>query len=123
MVKLFTEKTKYWWKSIRGYLRSYSSIYGQVLKVIAVLSLFLLIAFGTIFRTINKEYMEDIIQQSGNNVCMLVEGALYEHMLEYNETALRSTLDIIYRMPGIEDVNMYDANDNLAYSSFPASCI
>ena len=30
---------------------------------------------------------------------------------------LRHTLDIINQMPGIEDVNMYDAQNNLAYSS------
>ena len=61
--------------------------------------------------------MENTIQQNGDNVVMLVEGALYEHMLENNKMALRHTLDIIHRMPGIEDVNMYDAQNNLAYSS------
>lgn len=61
--------------------------------------------------------MESTIQQNGDNVVMLVEGALYEHMLENNKMALRHTLDIIHRMPGIEDVNMYDAQNNLAYSS------
>ena len=61
--------------------------------------------------------MENTIQQNGDNVVMLVEGALYEHMLENNKMALRHTLDIINRMPGIEDVNMYDAQNNLAYSS------
>jgi len=103
----------------RNYFKSFSSIYGQVVKVIGILSLFLFISFLTIFRTINKEYMENTIQQSGNNVCMFVEGALYQHMLENNKMALRNTLDIINKMPGIEDVNMYDAQDNLAISSFP----
>ena len=61
--------------------------------------------------------MENTIQQNGDNVVMLVEGAIYEHMLENNKMALRHTLDIINRMPGIEDVNMYDAQNNLAHSS------
>lgn len=107
------------WEGPGRFFRSFSSIYGQVVKVIGILSVFLFLSFGAIFRTINKEYMENTIQQSGNNVVMFVEGALYQHMLENNKMALRNTLDIINRMPGIEDVNMYDAQDNLAYSSFP----
>jgi two-component system NtrC family sensor kinase len=103
--------------AISRLLNSFSSIYGQVVKVIGLLTLFLALSFGIIFWAINKEYMENTIQQNGNNVTMFVEGALYEHMLENNKMALRHTLDIINRMPGIEDVNMYDANDNLAYSS------
>jgi len=95
-----------------------SSIYGQVVIVIAILSVFLLLAFGTIFRSVNKEYMESIIQQSGNNVCLLVEGALFQHMMENDKTALQNMLNIINQMPGIEDVNMYDNEDELVYSSF-----
>ena len=116
-------KKKRSWSGLTVYFKSFSSIYGQVVKVIALLSLFLFLSFGIIFRTINKEYMENTIQQNGSNVCMFVEGALYQHMLENNKQALRNTLDIINRMPGIEDVNMYDAEDNLAYSSFPNDSI
>ncbi len=107
------KKTKFF-----EFLRFRSSIYSQVVLIIAALAIFLLIAFGTIFRTVNKEYMESTIQQSGNNVCMLVEGALYQHMLENDKTALRNMLNIINKMPGIEDVNMYNNQDNLVYSSF-----
>ncbi|MFC2111280.1 ATP-binding protein [Bacteroidota bacterium] len=67
--------------------------------------------------------MESIIQQSGNNVCLLVEGALYQYMLENDKTALQNMLNIINKMPGIEDVNMYDNEDNLVYSSFSADSI
>lgn len=102
---------------IEATLKSFSSIYGQVVIVIGILAVFLFIAFGTIFGTINKEFMESTIQQSGNNVCLFVEGALYQHMLENDRTALRNTLDIINKMPGIEDVNMYDDDDNLVHSS------
>jgi len=103
---------------VRDFLKSFSSVYGQVVIVIAILSVFLFLSFGTIFRTINKEYMESTIQQSGNNVCMFVEGALYQHMLENDRTALINTLTIINKMPGIEDVNMYDDKENLVYSSY-----
>ena len=105
---------------IREFFKSFSSIYGQVLRAIAILAGFLFISFAIIFRTVNKEFMENTIQQSGNNVCMFVEGALYQHMLENDKMALRNTLNIINEMPGIEDVNMYDADFNLAYSSFPS---
>ncbi|MEN8227577.1 MAG: ATP-binding protein [Bacteroidota bacterium] len=112
-----TDKHMTIWSAPWQFHKSFSSIYGQVVKVIALLALFLFLSFGIIFRTINKEYMENTIQQNGNNVVMLVEGALYEHMLENNKMALRHTLDIIHRMPGIEDVNMYDVQNNLAHSS------
>jgi two-component system NtrC family sensor kinase len=112
-----TDKPKALWSAPWRLYKSFSSIYGQVVKVIGLLALFLFLSFGIIFRTINKEYMENTIQQNGDNVVMLVEGALYEHMLENNKMALRHTLDIINRMPGIEDVNMYDAQNNLAHSS------
>jgi len=54
----------------------------------------------------------------GNNVGSLVEGALYHSMLENDAGALQNTLDVIHTLPGIEDVNMYDSNDSLVYSSF-----
>ena len=102
----------------KKYLKFQSSIYGQVVFIIGILSVFLFISFGTIFRSVNKEYMESIIQQSGNNVCLLVEGALYQSMLENDNTSLQNMLNIIHTMPGIEDVNMYDHRDSLVHSSF-----
>ena len=41
-------------------------------------------------------------------------------MLENDKSTLHGTLDIINTMPGIDDVNLYDQNDNLSYSSFTA---
>ncbi len=102
----------------KKYFTFHSSIYGQVVIVIAALSIFLFVSFGTIFKTVNKEYMESNIQQSGNNIGSMVEGALYQYMLENDKTALQNMLNIINEMPGIEDVNMYDNEDNLVYSSF-----
>lgn len=109
------------WAGIKDYFRSFSSIYGQVVRAIAILALFLLVSFGMIFWMVNREFMQNTIQQSGNNVCRFVQGALYQHMLENDKLALRNTLNIINEIPGIEDVNMYDADNNLAYSSFPNS--
>jgi len=102
----------------KKYFKFQSSIYGQVVIIIAILSVFLFLSFITIFRTINKEYTESVIQQSGNNVCLLVEGALYQYMLENDKMAMTNMLNIIHKMPGIEDVNLYDYRDNLVYSSF-----
>ena len=110
-------KKKRFWSWPREFSESFSSIYGQVVILIGLLGLFLCISFLFIFRNFNKHYLEGVIQQNGDNVVMLVEGALYDNMLENNRPGLRNTLDIIRQMPGIEDVNMYDAQNNLAHSS------
>jgi two-component system NtrC family sensor kinase len=112
-----TLKNKRLWSLPREFSDSFSSVYGQVVILIGMLALFLFISFLFIFRTFNKQFMEGAIQQNGDNVVMLVEGALYEHMLENNRSGLKHTLEIINQMPGIEDVNMYDAQNNLAHSS------
>lgn len=100
------------------YLRFGRSIYGRVVLIITVLSVFLFVSFGIIFKSVYKQYLNTVILQSGNNVGSLVEGALYHSMLENDQGALQNTLDIIHTLPGIEDVNMYDASDSLIYSSF-----
>jgi two-component system NtrC family sensor kinase len=48
----------------------------------------------------------------------MVEGALYYSMLKNDKSALQSTLDNINTMPGIDEVNMYNNQDSLVYSSF-----
>lgn len=100
-------------------LRFRSSIYGKVVYTVTLLSLILFLAFGTIFRSVNEKYLNTVIKQDGNNIGSIVEGALYHSMLTNDKGALQNTLDIINTLPGIEDVNMYDTNDNLVYS--PAS--
>jgi two-component system NtrC family sensor kinase len=67
---------------------------------------------------VNDGYINTVIHQNGSNIGSIVEGALYHSMLENNRGALQNTLDVINTMPGIDDVNMYDNQDNLAYSSF-----
>jgi two-component system NtrC family sensor kinase len=85
--------------------------------IITISSFFLFLSFGVIFRSVNEDYMKSVIRESGNNIGVLVEGALYRSMLENDRTALQGTLDIINTMSGIDDVNMYDNKNNLVYSS------
>jgi two-component system NtrC family sensor kinase len=67
---------------------------------------------------VNERYLNTVIQRSGNNISTIVEGALYHSMLTNDRSALQNTLDVINTLPGIEDVNMYDNQDNLVYSPF-----
>lgn len=94
-----------------------STIYGRVVIIITISLFFLFIVFGMIFRSVNEDYMKTVIRENGNNIGYLVEGALYRSMLENDRSSLQSTLDVINSMTGIEDVNMYDKNNQLAYSS------
>jgi len=102
------------------YLKFGRSVYGRVVLIIAILSVFLFVSFGIIFKSVYQQYLNTVIIQSGNNVGSLVEGALYHSMLENDASALQNTLDVIHTLPGIDDVNMYDSNDSLIYSSFPS---
>jgi two-component system, NtrC family, sensor kinase len=104
----------------RKYLKFGRSIYGRVVLIIMILSVFLFVSFGIIFKSVYQQYLNTVIIQSGNNVGSLVEGALYHSMLENDASALQNTLDVIHTLPGIDDVNMYDSNDSLIYSSFPS---
>ena len=104
---------------IGKYLKFGRSIYGRVVLIIAILSVFMFMSFGIIFRSVYEQYLNTVILQNGNNVGSLVEGALYHSMLENDKGALQNTLDVIHTLPGIEDVSMYDNNDSLIYSSFP----
>ena len=101
-----------------NYVKFRSSIYGRVVLIITVLSVFLFVSFNIIFRSVNEQYLNTVIRQSGNNIGSIVEGALYRSMLENDKGALRNTLDIINTLPGIDEVNMYDSEENLVYSSF-----
>jgi len=109
-----------WHKRLLGYFRLRSTIYGRVVGIITVAGLVLFISFSIIFRTLYVNYFNTVLKQNGNNVGAIVEGSLYKSMLENDKSTLHSTLDIINTMPGIDDVNLYDQNDNLAYSSFTA---
>lgn len=103
----------------KKYIRFRSSIYVRVVYIIIIASLVLFVSFGLIFRSVYEQHLRTTILQNGNNIGSMVEGALYHSMLENDKTQLQHTLDIINTMSGIEEVNMYDKNDSLAYSSFP----
>jgi len=103
---------------LNKYLRFRSSIYGRVVFIITVMSVFLFASFGIIFRSVHEQYLNTVIRQNGNNIGSIVEGALYQSMLTNDKGALQSTLDIIHTMSGIDEVNMYDNHDRLVYSSF-----
>ncbi|WP_170846856.1 ATP-binding protein [Sunxiuqinia elliptica] len=64
--------------------------------------------------------MKSVISENGNNISFLVEGALYDAMLKNDQASLQRTLDLINNMSGIDNVSMYDANNNLAYTSISA---
>jgi two-component system, NtrC family, sensor kinase len=105
---------------LNKYLRLRSSIYGRVVFIITIMSVFLFLSFGIIFRSVYEQYLNTVIRQNGNNVGSIVEGALYQSMLTNDKSTLQSTMDIIHTMSGIDEVNMYDSRDNLVYSSFSA---
>lgn len=102
------------------YFRFRSTIYGRVVSIITIAIIVLFISFTIIFRAVYINYFNTVLKQNGNNVGAIVEGSLYKSMLENDKSTLHSTLDIINTMPGIDDVNLYDQNDVLAYSSFAA---
>lgn len=103
---------------LNKYLRLRSSIYGRVVFIITIMSVFLFVSFGIIFRSVYEQYLNTVIRQNGNNVGSIVEGALYQSMLTNDKGTLQNTLDIIHTMSGIDEVNMYDRHDSLVYSSF-----
>jgi two-component system, NtrC family, sensor kinase len=103
---------------LNNYVKFRSSIYGRVVLIITYLSVILFVSFFIIFKSVNEQYLNTIIRQSGNNIGSIVEGALYHSMLANDKSSLRNTLDVINTLPGIDEVNMYDSNDNLVYSSF-----
>lgn len=111
-------------QSIRAYnlFQKYFSfratIYSRVIFIITVLSIFLFVCFGFIFKSVYENYLNTVIRQNGNNIGSMVEGALYYSMLENDKRALQSTLDLINTMPEIDEVNMYNNQDSLVYSSY-----
>lgn len=106
---------------LENYVKFRSSIYGRVVLIITYLSLFLFVSFSLIFKSVNEHYLNTLIRQNGNNIGSIVEGALYHSMLENDKSSLRNTLDIINTLPGIDEVNMYDSDEDLVYSSFASN--
>ena len=110
-------------KFYKKFLRFHSSIYGRVVYIITILALVLFGAFQLIFSTVYQKYLNTVIKQDGNNISSIVEGALYYSMLKNDRSSLQNTIDVINTLSGIEDVNMYDSENNLVHSSFSADTI
>lgn len=100
------------------YIRFRSTIYGRVVFIITISSIILFVSLGIIFRSGYEQNLNTVIRQNGNNIGSIVEGSLYYSMMENDKSMLQNTLDQIHTMSGIDDVNMYDENDSLVYSSF-----
>ena len=114
-------RTRKIWKKVKSRVIPFrSSIYGRVVLVIMLLSIFLFASFSLIFKSVNDAYLNTVLQQSGNNIATIVNGALYHAMLENDKGSLQNTLDIINGLPEIDEVNMYDRDDQLVYSSIPS---
>src|SRR5665647_633921 len=81
---------------ISGYVKFRSSIYGRVVSIFIVSSVFLFVSFGVVFRSVNENYIKSVISENGNNIGYLVESALYKAMLENDQTSLQEILDQIH---------------------------
>lgn len=106
-------------EALKKYTGLRSSIYSRVVFIITGSFIALFILFNVVFRTIYSDFFNTNIRQSGDNISSIVEGSLYYSMLENDKAMLQQTLDIISTMSGIDEVNMYDNKDSLAYSSLP----
>lgn len=104
----------------KKYLSFKSSIYARVIYITAILTIFLFIAYGAIFKSVYEEYVDKDIRERGNSIGTIIEGSLYYSMLQNDKSALQSTLDIINTLPGIDEVNLYNHRDSLVYSLFSA---
>jgi two-component system NtrC family sensor kinase len=104
--------------NLRQYFNIRSSIYSRVIYIITFSSVILFVSFGVIFKSVYEQYLKTIIRQNGNNIGSMIEGSLYNSMLENDKSRLQNTLDIINTMSGIDDVNMYDDKGKLVYSTF-----
>ena len=108
---------------LKRYRKFQSSIYGRVVFIILTSSIFLFVSFILIFRSVNEEYLNTVIRQNGSNIGSIVRGSLYYSMLENDKSTLQNTLNIINTLPWIEEVNMFNAEDQLMYTSIPDSCM
>lgn len=99
------------------------SIYGQVIYAITILSVFLFVSYAVIFRSVNEEYMQSVIRQSGNLVSSLVQSSLYRSMLRNDSMELRNTMAYIDSMPCIDGIHIYDKNHNLVTSTLTGGIV
>ncbi len=105
---------------VRRYYRFRSSIYGRVVFIIGGSLLALYLLFNLIFRSVYDDFINSSIRENAENIGSIVEGSLYYSMLENDKAMLQRTLYIIGTMSGIEEVNMYNDQDSLAFTSLSA---
>lgn len=108
-------------ETLKKYTRIRSSIYGRVVFIITGALIVLFILFNIVFRSVYGNFFNTNVHQNGDNISSIMEGALYYSMLGNDKAMLQRTLDIISTMSGIDEVNMYDHNDSLAYTSVTSS--
>lgn len=101
----------------RNSFRFKSTIYGRVVLIISISFLVLFILFNLVFRSVYVDFFNTTVRQNGDHISSIVEGSLYYSMLENDEAMLQRTLDVISTMSGIEEVNMYNEEHHLAYTS------
>ncbi len=102
---------------IRRFFHFRSSIYGRVVFIIGGSLIILFVLFNVVFRSIYMDFFNRTVSQNGDHISSIIEGSVYYSMLENDKAMLQRTLDIISTMSGIDEVNMYDEKDQLAYSS------
>jgi len=107
----------------RKYLGFRSSIYVRVVYIIAILSFILYFSFGAIFNSVYSEYFDTVIRQRGNDIGSIIEGSLYYSMLKNDKTSLHNTLDNMNSVSGVDEVNIYNEHNELAYSSVFADSV
>ncbi|MBE0654308.1 MAG: hypothetical protein IH594_10955, partial [Bacteroidales bacterium] len=107
-------------KKLSVYNRFSSTIYGRVVFILGISFIVLFLLFNLVFRSVYVDIFNNTVRQNGDHISSIVEGALYYSMLENDKSMLQQTLDVISTMSGIDEVNMYDQNNQLAYTSLPA---
>ena len=116
LVKGFNRTGQYK-RVVRSFFRFRSSIYGWVIFIIAGSMVIVFVLFNIVFRSIYMDYFNRTISQNGDHISSIIEGSLYYSMLENDNALLQRTLDIISTMSGIDEVNLYDEQENLAYKA------
>lgn len=101
----------------RNFIRFRSSIYGRVVFIITGSLVIVFVLFNILFRSVYMDFYNRTISQNGDNISSIIEGSLYYSMLENDKAMLQRTMDMISTMSGVDEVNLYDDQDRLAYSS------
>jgi two-component system NtrC family sensor kinase len=94
-----------------------STIYSRVVSITSITLIFLFVILNIVFQSVYSSFFNTTLRQNGENISSKVEGSLYYSMLENDKAMLQRTIDVISTMSGIDEANMYDHKDSLAYTS------